>query len=300
MVSPEGFAANPQTQVDNHFMRRGAAAVSLPQVQKEFQEYAQALRRFGVRVVMHSNPIEEGTPDAIFPNNWFSTHRVAGGHQPCMFLYPMKAENRRLERKPRIIQELRKEYPRVVDLSGWEEKGEYLEGTGSMIFSFQHGEVYLMASERSSATVAQQVVQHLSALAGRPFRLIPCTSYDPGKPIYHTNVMLSIGSRLAILCTDAMAPGPQRDLLLQHLSAHHEILEISLSQMNSFCGNVLELCGEGGHLGLAMSTRSLDSFDAPQLHLLERHYGKHLIASPLDTIEEVGGGGARCLLAELF
>lgn len=304
MVRPHGFGWNAQTAVSNtHQVRPTASADAIhARALSEFDGLRALLTAAGIRVwVLDEPPPPPDTPDAIFPNNWLSTH--ADG---TLVLYPMATENRRAERRPQFLSALRGAGygRRVVDLTRFEARGQFLEGTGSLVLDRVGRVAYAAQSLRTHPAV---VAAFADRLGYRP--LIFGTQRQGGQPVYHTNVLLSVGATTAVVCLDVVDPDPVagqvagqvvgRSALRAALSAGgRQIVDLSIAQMNQFAGNLLELCGARGDRFWVMSTGAYDALQPDQRRLLARD--ATLLHTRLDTIEQVGGGGARCMLAELF
>uniref|UniRef100_A0A383VAN1 Amidinotransferase n=1 Tax=Tetradesmus obliquus TaxID=3088 RepID=A0A383VAN1_TETOB len=306
MVPPTAFGFNEQAAQDNSFM----TAAEQPQKDSSLtaevcSEFAELHRQLtdvaGVNVKLFQHHLRHGTPDAVFPNNWFSTHtavEAAGGvSRPTQVLYPMKCPNRAAERRPEIIQVLRQAgYERVLDMSGHEKRDKaYFEGTGVLVLDRVNGVAYVALSERADRKLAEAWVHSLGYK-----ELVAFSSSDGrGKPVYHTNVMMAIGTDVAVVCADSVTDPKERQHLLSKLSASHEVVQISSAQMDALCGNVLELQGGKGLPVMAMSSQAYHAFKPDQRAVLRRHVAE-LVHAPIDTLEKVGGGGVRCALAELF
>ncbi|KAF8071339.1 hypothetical protein HT031_001423 [Scenedesmus sp. PABB004] len=282
--------------------RRRHAAAPPAQVCAEFAELHRQLTDVaGVDVALFQHHLRHGTPDAVFPNNWFSTHaagEAAGGVRGrTLVLYPMKCPNRAAERRAEVVGVLRQGgYDRVVDMTAHERRdGTFFEGTGVLVLDRVNGVAYVALSERADAGLAEAWA---SSLGYR--ELVTFHSCDArGKPVYHTNVMMAIGTDVAVVCAESVADAKERQHLLAKLSATHEVVQISSAQMDALCGNVLELRGGRGLPVLAMSTQAHNAFTPEQRAVLRRHVAD-LVHAPIDTLERVGGGGVRCALAELF
>ncbi|GBF99812.1 hypothetical protein Rsub_12565 [Raphidocelis subcapitata] len=312
MVAPTAFGFNEQAAQDNSFMHAGESAAEggsalTRQVLREFSALHRQLTDFaGVRVSLMQHAVSHGTPDACFPNNWISTHAAregggaGAGAERSLVLYPMKCPNRAAERRPDIIaavQAAHGPYARVVDLTGAERAGEphYFEGTGVLVLDRVNGVAYVNLSERAHEALARQWVEALGYN-----ELVTFRSTDlRGKPVYHTNVMMAVGTGVAVVCGDSVADPKERRRLLDSLAKSHEVVQISLEQMDALCGNVLELRGGHGLPVLAMSTQAHNAFTEDQRRAMRRHVAA-LVHAPIDTLESVGGGGVRCALAELF
>lgn len=305
MVAPTAFGFNEQAAQDNSFMHKaatpGAGSSLTRKVLKEFAELHHQLTEVaGVQVHLFQHDLAHGTPDACFPNNWFSTHPAGeaegGVKQSTLVLYPMKCPNRAMERRADIVDVLHQRgMPRVVDLTPHEKEGQFFEGTGVLVLDRVNGVAYVDISERASAELAQRWVSELGYR-----ELVAFHSFDArGKSVYHTNVMMAIGTDVAVVCAESVKDEKERKHLLSRLRRHHEVVEISLSQMDELCGNVLELQDGRGLPVLAMSTRSHRAF-TPEQHAVLRRHVADLVHADISTLEEVGGGGVRCTLAELF
>ena len=301
MVEPVGFLANPQTRADNTWqdpdehLDADPARVQLAAL-SEFRGLVTALESAGVRVQMESDTPDPATPDSIFPNNWFSTHQDA-----TLVLYPMCAVNRRNERRSDIVERLAGTfgYSTVVDLTRHELRGRYLEGTGSMVLDRAHRVSYMCVSGRSDTRLLESWARFLGYSELITFRAASASRSGELVPVYHTNVLMGIGERTAVVCTEAIEDAGERRRLTDSLEAtHHTIVEISRAQMNRCAGNVLQLRDQTGGLVWAMSTRAYDALTPEQRALLSAD--SRLIHAPIPVIERNGGGSVRCMLAEIF
>ncbi|HEY0057607.1 MAG TPA: arginine deiminase-related protein, partial [Flavisolibacter sp.] len=249
------------------------------------------LRLAGIEVVIVEDTIQPIKPDAIFPNNWFNT--TADG---TLNIFPMFATNRREEKRDDILQMLSHDY-QVINAWDWTEfEGDYkfLEGTGSVVIDHVNRFVYASISERTHPAVLEK----FSAANG--YKAISFKGFDEqARPLYHTNVMLSIGDGFAVLCPKAIEDDTERIAVAQLLeTTGHENIYISLEQLQSFCGNILQLRNKSGDAFIVMSGRAFESFTISQRERLEQ-YGK-LLPFDVSTIEQVAGGSVRCMIAELF
>ena len=292
MVEPGDFYSNPQTAFDNFFQQE-MKNISREKINasalKEFHAFENKLTLAGIDVTVCRQDDGLMTPDAVFPNNWFSTHP-----EGTIVLYPMNAGNRRLERRPGIIVQLRKSYSRLVDLTNHESNNKSLEGTGSLVIDHAHGITYASLSQRTDPAVLKKWSEEMN------HELITFTSYDSNQQIiYHTNVMMCLADEFAVVCMDAIRSDEERKAVQSRLIAtQHEIIEISMEQMHHFCGNCLALENTSGKKLLAMSDNAYNHFTKDQLRTIETYCS--IIHSNLETLETFGGGGARCMLAELF
>ena len=294
MIRPLRFTANALTAADNAFQKNGIPPVEvvIEAAQHEFDALAAKLAAAGVQVCVFDDTTEPETPDAVFPNNWITTH--ADG---TVALYPMLAENRRTERRPELISRLTAEFGfrvhTIIDFSPYESAGKALEGTGSMILDRINRIVYACRSQRTDAEVLEEFCERFD------YRAVLFDAVDRhGMPIYHTNVMMTLGTGFAVVCVDSVRDVTQREELLASLrQTGHEVIPISYRQVGQFAGNMLELRA-GEKILVAMSQRARDSLDHEQLTVLERH--AQIVSSPINTLEDYGGGSVRCMLAEIF
>jgi hypothetical protein len=294
MVRPASFGFNPQTAATNRFQRIPAATQhdeSKARVLHEFDALVAALQGAGVSVLVADDSPEPVKPDAIFPNNWVSFHSDG-----TVALYPLLAPNRRLERREQILEQVMHDggfrVSRTVDLTDHERDNKFLEGTGSVVLDRPHRVAYACASPRTDLDVLREFAQLLD------YDVMSFEARDgDGQLIYHTNVLMSIGERFAVVCGESIVRDLHRDAVFSRLEATgHDIIDISISQMSRFAANVLELAAPQGAM-LAMSEQALESFDRNQRRALEAHAG--VVAVPIPTIERLGGGGVRCMLAEV-
>jgi hypothetical protein len=294
MVRPANFACNPQTAASNAFQHLPMAlpgsdlqAAAL----REFDNLANALARAGVQVLTAPDSDAPRKPDAIFPNNWVSFHRDG-----TVALYPMLALNRRWERREEILEFVVSEgefrVSRTIDLTHREAEDKFLEGTGSVVLDRPHRVAYACSSPRTDLDVLGEFAQQLD------YELMTFGAADGGgRAIYHTNVLMAIGSGFAVICGESIANAAHRAAVFSKLRATgHEIVDITLQQMAQFAANVLELAPVAGAL-IALSTSALESLNRTQRRTLESY--ADLMPVPIPTIERVGGGGVRCMLAEI-
>ncbi len=295
MIRPAHFSGNAETAASNRFQDLGTGAASDdPQAAAaaEFDGAVRALRAQGVQVFVFDDLPEPVTPDALFPNNWVSFH--ADG---TAVLYPMLAPNRRLERRRDILEALNVEHgfriDRVIDLTHGEQQGRFLEGTGSLVLDRRNRVAYACLSPRTDAGM-------LAEFAGKlDYEAVPFSAVDAnGFPIYHTNVMLSVGERFAAVCADAIVESDRSRVLDKLRSTGHEVIELTRRQMERFAGNLLELRGAGDRRVVVVSTAGYASLDARQKQAFAS-LGMTVAVAPLPTIERLGGGSARCMIAEI-
>jgi hypothetical protein len=294
MVRPASFGFNPQTASSNAFQRPADSpgdAEMQGRARGEFEGLAQALQRAGVEVLIAADTPLPAKPDAVFPNNWVSFH-----FDGTVALYPMLAPNRRCERREDILEQVvrdgRFHVSRTVDLTHREAEGKFLEGTGSLVLDRPRRVAYASLSPRTDLDVLGEFAQLLD------YELVTFEARDgAGQPVYHTNVAMAIGTCFAVACGEAIALPLHRDAVFNKLRATgHEIVDISLRQMQGFAGNLLELSAAGGRL-IALSTTAWRSFELAQRRILESHAG--VVPVDIPTIERIGGGGVRCMMAEI-
>jgi hypothetical protein len=294
MVRPARFGCNPQTAESNAFQAKPAdvAGKDLQDLAlHEFHGLAQALERAGVEVLIAPDSEQPPKPDAIFPNNWVSFH-----HDGTVTLYPMLAPNRRLERRDEVLQQVLRNggfrVSRTVDLTHREAEDKYLEGTGSVVLDRVHRVAYACSSPRTDLDVLGEFAQLLD------YELMTFDAVDGGgAAIYHTNVLMAIGTGFAVVCSEAIVGDARRAAVLSRLhSSGHTVVEITLAQMAQFAGNVLELAAPSGKI-IALSTTALRCLAPAQRRALEAR--ATLVPAEIPTIEHVGGGSVRCMLAEI-
>ena len=289
MIRPVDFKFNEQTAENNKFQEASNGDVQA-QALKEFDDFAALLRSKGIDVTVINDTLEPETPDSIFPNNWVSFHEDAE-----VFLYPMFSENRRHERREDIITTLSNDFviDKVTDISEFENEGIFLEGTGSMVLDRDYKIAYACLSVRTD----EKVLEDFCAKTGYEAVTFNATDAD-GFPIYHTNVMMCIGSNFAVICTESITDQSEIKNLFHTLNdTGKEIIEISLEQMNHFAGNMLQVHNEAGEYLLVMSEQAFLSLNETQIAALNQYCT--LLYAPLYTIEKNGGGSARCMLAEI-
>ncbi|PFG16920.1 hypothetical protein ATK74_1475 [Propionicimonas paludicola] len=288
MVRPHRFAVNPETGADNAFQATSVeqdealAASALA----EFDAAVTALTSAGVTVHVFEDFGERDTPDSVFPNNWFSTH-----HGGRVAIYPMFAVNRRRERRTDVIELLKAEYrvQEVIDYSGLEYDNLFLEGTGAMVFDNAERVAYVAASHRADPVILERFC---TAFGYEP--MVFPTADAAGRPIYHTNVLMSVATDYALICLDAIADVRRRDEVAQRLAeSGRTVLQISFDQVNQFVGNAIELTGTDGRL-LVLSARAEAALTPAQREVITA--SSRLLPLSIPTIE-LAGGSARCMIA---
>lgn len=298
MIRPVSFRMNEQTAVNNYY-QKVLESLTPETVQfkalQEFDDFVEKLRAVGVNVIVIDDTKETDTPDSIFPNNWISFHKNGD-----VALYPMFAENRRLERREDILETLEDlgyQINNVVDYTSAEEEKIYLEGTGSLLLDRENGKAYCALSPRADEDLLIEFCEEFE------FTPVSFVSYqtvnDKRLPIYHTNVIMCLGEKFSVICLDSIDDKKERKNVIKHLKEDHkEIISISEEQVNSFAGNMLQVLGSNDERYIVMSNSAYESLTNQQIKQIEKH-GKILYSS-LDTVEACGGGSARCMMAEVF
>lgn len=293
LVRPARFSFNAETAASNHFQQNlGGLTPEVIQAQAfaEFDAAVATLRVRGVRVLVFEDTPTPPKPDAVFPNNWLTLHPDGR-----VLLYPMCAPNRRAERRPDILEKLGEQFfvREVIDLSGYEQEGRFLEGTGSILFDHVHRVAYACVSPRTDAGLFAEVAAKLG------YQPVAFHAYDQhGHAIYHTNVMLCIGARFAVVCLASIRDAQERAAVVASLTdTGHELVDITLTQVAHFAGNMLTLRGDSADL-LVLSQQAYTALTTEQQQNLARY--AELVPLAIPTIETIGGGSARCMLAEVF
>lgn len=297
MVRPAHFGFNPETAGNNFYQKKDERSA------KEIRELARAefdgmvalLRDQGVDVLVIEDIDQPVKTDAVFPNNWFTTHPDGK-----LILYPMYSPNRRLERRKDIIERLMHsgfEINEIIDLSFFEESHQYLEGTGSLVMDHPSKVIYACFSDRTHPVPLDYVAKILG------YRVLAFEAVQEinGKilPIYHTNVMMHVGVDLAVVCLDSISKSADRRLVQESLTrSGKKVIPITPKQKFNFAGNMLEVSNDGGEKFTVMSQTALDSLNVGQIQQIEKY--TTIISPSIPTIEKLGGGSVRCMMAEIF
>lgn len=291
MIKPVRFSFNAETAVNNSFQQASDDATVAEKATKEFDRFVEVLTAAGIDVTVVPDTAEPHTPDSVFPNNWISFHQDG-----TVFLYPMFAFNRRLERKPHVLAAINEKFlvNNTLDLTAFEGKDLFLEGTGSMVLDRTNKIAYACLSPRT----APEVLTDWATKSG--FSIVSFISFDSnGAPIYHTNVMMCVADRYAVICLDSIASQVERENVLKSLTdTGKEIISISFEQMNQFAGNMLQVQNKEGKSFLVMSSQAFNSLTKEQVAQIELY--NPILHSDIKTIETNGGGSARCMMAEVF
>lgn len=298
MIRPVAFRMNEQTAVNNYYQKvlDGLLPSTVnAKAQQEFDAFVTKLRAVGVEVIVVDDVLNPDTPDSIFPNNWISFHENGD-----VALYPMFAENRRLERREDILDILEEEgfiINNIMDYTSAEEDGFFLEGTGSLVLDRENGKAYCALSPRADEELFIEFCEdfEFTPVIFEAFQ----TVNQERKLIYHTNVMMCLGETFAVICADAIDDKKERKMVLESLRGDEkEVVLITETQVNNFAGNMLEVKGIDDRRYLVMSASAHQSLTKKQIAQLEEHVT--ILSSSLDTIEACGGGSARCMMAEIF
>lgn len=298
MIRPVAFRMNEQTAVNNYYQKvldNLTPATVNAKAQQEFDAFVEKLRAVGVHVTVVDDTVDPDTPDSIFPNNWISFHESGE-----VVLYPMFAENRRLERREDILDILEEqgfEINDIWDYTSAEEDDLFLEGTGNLLLDRTNEIAYCALSPRADEGL---VIEFCEDFEMNPVIFEAFQTVDgERKNIYHTNVMMCLGDTFAVICADTIDDKQERKIVLNHLKeSGKEVVLITEDQVNNFAGNMLQILGANDEKYLVMSTQAYNSLTDGQIKILEKH--AKILHSSLDTIEACGGGSARCMMAEVF
>lgn len=304
LIRPTGFGYDPETALTNGFQRKQVGSDLLRLAAEEFDGLLEALRSAGIDMVV-LDPLDRRAPNGVFPNNWFSTH-----HDGTVVLYPMCTASRRVERDPDMARVLSGEgytTGRTLDFSAWEHKGVILEGTGSLVLDRDFRKAFACVSERTTETALNAWCE---ALGYTPIAFTATSNgYIGAERVYHTNVVMSIGEGFAVVCFEAMPyPAERQELDDELRKSGKEVIPITLRQMHAYVGNLLQLrarpraanamrVAEGGPY-IFLSGTAFNALYPEQRLQLQRH--GQLVPVSIPTIESVGGGSVRCMLAENF
>ena len=295
MIEPVAFGFNPETATNNYFQKESTREDAQTQALAEFQNMVELLRSKSIEVIVIQDTLEPHTPDSIFPNNWISFHEDG-----TFVTYPMFAVNRRTERREDIIEYLYNRgfhASKRIDYSNFENNQIFLEGTGSVVLDRKHRRAYACLSPRTNRELFLRFCEDLGY---KPiyFDALHQIGGDM-RPIYHTNVMMAIGSTYAVICLESIVNQEQREMVWRELQrTGHDVIEITPEQMNRFASNMLEIKALDGALYLCLSQSAYNALSEAQRTQLARH--AQLLIIPIPTIEALGGGSVRCMMAELF
>jgi hypothetical protein len=297
MIRPAAFDYNPETAVTNKMQKPGGAQSGQAQAATEFDHCVHALQSEGITVCAVDDTPTPPKPDALFPNNWVSFHEDG-----TLVLYPMQAESRRRERRPEIIDavvhDLGFKVSRVVDLTSHEASGRFLEGTGSLVLDRCNRVAYACLSPRTHPAVVEEWARKMN------YETVLFEAFDRGGvPYYHTNVMMCIGSRMAVLGTCAMSADDRARVIEKLEMTGRDVIEIQYDEIEQFAGNMLELASWDEALGdyrlLVMSEAARRAI-RPEVYARLSASTDSTLSVPVPTIERLGGGSVRCMIAEVF
>ena len=284
MVRPHHFTSNPQTMLDNAFQSECLAPNQSEQAYSEVTNAVKLLKNEGVKVHLFEDE-QTQTPDSVFPNNWFSTHQSGE-----LIIYPMFVENRRLEYRKDIIDFLTDHYKvsSVTDYSFLSKENSFLGGTGSLVIDHQNKLAYAVESKRTTKSVVNTICEQLKLSP------IVFNAYDEqGTAVYHTNVLMCIATKFVMISLN-MVPIEQHAQLAKHfLKSHHQVIDLTLEQINNFCGNAIELQGKNGRI-LALSQTAFNALTPEKITVIQKT--AKLVPLPIPTIESAGGS-VRCMIA---
>ena len=297
MIRPKHFNYNVET-ADNNFFQKKINSVSSIDIKRksvsEFNRLVNSLKRKKITVEVFEDNEDIITTDSVFPNNWFSLHKNGN-----FYLYPMFSKNRRKERRKDIIQNIKGTYnvKQIIDLSHYEKENKFLEGTGSMVLDRENKICYASTSERTNSEILNIFCKH-SGYEPVTFKGYQKVN-NSFEEIYHTNVIMSIGINYVIICLQCINSKKERKFIIDKItSTGKTIIEISEYQLNNFAGNMLQVENENGKKFLIMSKKAYESLEDDQIKLIESY--NEIIYSDLSIIETLGGGSARCMIAENF
>lgn len=290
MIRPVLFGFNPQTE-GNNFEHQPEKGNVQGRALAEFNEFVKKLRLNHINVIVVEDTLNPHTPDSIFPNNWVSFHSDGS-----VYVYPMQAENRRMERRDDILDVLSSQFDvlEINDLTFTEDRDEYLEGTGSMVLDRTAKISYACLSIRTHPKVLDIFCRE-SGYSPITFHAVD----QNGLPIYHTNVMMCVATKFAVICLKSVTDGKEKQQLLDSFKkTEKEVIDISFAQMNAFAGNMLEVINSLNQTFLVMSESAYLSLTKSQITQINKY--AEILHSPIPTIEKIGGGSARCMMAEVF
>jgi hypothetical protein len=297
MIRPVNFRMNEQTAVNNYYQK--VLENILPETvnvkaQQEFDVFVKKLRAADIHVIVAQDTTESDTPDSIFPNNWISFHESGD-----VALYPMFAENRRLERREEILNLVEKGFviDTIVDYTEAENEGLFLEGTGSLLLDRQHRKAYCALSPRADEDL---LIEFCEDFEYTPVIFTANQTVDGKRlAIYHTNVMMCLAEEFSVICLDSIDDKSERKNVVKHLKEDgKEVITITEEQVTNFAGNMLQVRNNDGKKYMIMSNAAHQSLTKQQIEKIERHC--EILSSSLDIIEACGGGSARCMMAEVF
>jgi len=290
MIQPVSFGYNAETAVNNAFQVKSVDDNVQQKALKEFNDFVNILQNNGVDVTVVEDTATPHTPDSIFPNNWVSFH-----HDGTLLLYPMYAVNRRAERKEHVLKKIMEKFSvtKQIDLSVYEDRDIFLEGTGSMVLDRDNRIAYACISPRTSEQLLGEFCRQMN------YKPVVFDATDGnGEAIYHTNVVMCVADRYVVICMESVAAPDQQQFVSETIvNSNKKIIPITLHQMQRFAGNMLQVENDKGEKLLVMSSQAYEALTIEQVQELNKF--NKIIHSPLTTIETNGGGSARCMMAEV-
>lgn len=291
MIRPASFGFNEQTAGNNEFQSPSESLKNVAKKAiKEFNAMKDLLVDYGIRVHVIQDKPDTIRPDAVFPNNWLSTHQ-----KNTLVTWPMYAPNRRLERRKDTIKHLERlfQVEKQIHFEGYEDGAQYLEGTGSLVLDRENKTAYACLSDRTHAVIIDVFCKQFG------YQSVVFHALDQnGKAIYHTNVMMSIGTKTAVVCLESILE-ESRALVKEKIKATGKtFIEISYDQMNAFAGNMLEVRNTKGDAIIIMSKTAQNALDKNQLAIVSKN--AQIVVPEIPSIEIIGGGSVRCMLCEIF
>lgn len=291
MIKPVKFDFNTETAVNNLFQVRSTDPAVQEKALAEFEAFIEVLQKNGMDVMVIEDSPDPHTPDSVFPNNWISFHENG-----TLILYPMFAENRRLERKQTVIDAIHEKFSvaRTIDLTEYERQHLFLEGTGSMVLDRDNKIAYACLSPRTDKNMLQQFCDQTG------YTPIPFSAVDANdQPVYHTNVMMCVADKYVVICLESIKDNVEKARVSNSImQTCKQIIDISLEQVNRFAGNMLQVNNTDGQVLVVMSSQAYRSLSEKQLKKIESF--NRIIHADISTIETNGGGSARCMMAEVF
>jgi len=292
MIKPVNFFFNTETALSNVFQNCPELSEKeiKNRVTSNFNKTIDILKKESIDIDVIDPVLMKDLPDQVFPNNWFQVT-----HDGKLILFPMYSKNRRKERLQYIIEHIQRKYQinEVIDLTFYEKSNLYLEGTGSVVLDHASMNAYAVESVRTS----KEVFDEYCNIIGYKGILFNANDVN-GIPIYHTNVLMSIGPGFSVVCLDLIAESDRERVCNSIVDAQLELINIDLSQMERFCGNILTVLGDSEEYIIVMSERACKAFSEKELNIISKY--ARVICVPVDSIENIGGGGIRCMLAEIF
>ena len=292
MIKPVNFFFNTETALSNVFQNRPELSdIEIKnRVTSNFNKTIDILKKERIDIDVIDPVLMKDLPDQVFPNNWFQVT-----HEGKLILFPMYSKNRRKERLQYIIDHIQRKYKinEVIDLTFYEKSNLYLEGTGSVVLDHPSMKAYAVESVRTS----KEVFDEYCKVIGYKGILFNANDVN-GMPIYHTNVLMSIGPGFSVVCLDLIAESDRKRVYDSIVDTQLELINIDFSQIERFCGNILTVLGDSEEYIIVMSERACKAFSENELNIISKY--ARVICVPVDSIENIGGGGIRCMLAEMF